>query len=78
MKKEKNFITDSRIEEKDFDKIRNWFIQRGLGINEMEEKFKHKYTVQQIRTALKEILKGYGNWVEIFRQELHWDKNKRD
>ena len=61
MKKEKNFITDSRIEEKDFDKIRNWFIQRGLGINEMEEKFKHKYTVQQIRTALKEILKGYGN-----------------
>ena len=61
MKKEKKFITDSRIEEKDFDKIRNWFIQRGLGINEMEEKFKHKYTVQQIRTALKEILKGYGN-----------------
>lgn len=76
--KNSNFVTDSGISETDCKVIRFLFIKRGLGMDEIEVHFKHKYNNHQIRTALREILLGYGNWVEIFRWELYWDESERN
>ena len=55
------FSTESRVEESDFKKIRHLFVAHGVGISGMVLYFKGKYTEQQIKTALKEILLSYGN-----------------
>ena len=56
------FFTDRKICEEDYNKIAHLFIGKRLGIEEIELYFKGKYTNQQIKTALREILTNYGNW----------------